>query len=272
MDKNMRSCLAELIGTFIVVLVSAGVVCVAQLGVFNGQPGVYLVGIALAQGLILAAALTTTLPVSGGYLNPAITLMLWVFKRMDGNKAMWLIGSQLVGALLAGMCIRPLFKEIILQEACCGTPHLNPEVWGFTANSAAPPNIVITGILVEVLLAFVFTFVLFGTTIDPRAPRLGGLGAGLALTAVVLMGYPLTGAGINPARWFGTFVWEMTLPGSSRGAEHLAYWVGPIFGALLAGAAYQYLILPDEPEVKKHEPTPASTTASAPKAGQKAKV
>src|SRR5438045_1336449 len=102
--KTTRVYFIELVGTFGLVLFSAGLVCINQttspLGqagttpLAGHQPGV--VGIALGQGLILAVLLALTAPITGGYLNPAITLMLWVFNRVDTARAAKLIGVQLL--------------------------------------------------------------------------------------------------------------------------------------------------------------------------------
>jgi MIP family channel proteins len=262
MDKNLRPYLAELIGTFALVFLGAGTVLVSRMAVLPGQQQPYVVGIALAEGFILAVMLSATVNISGGYLNPAVTLMLWVYKRMDGVKASWLIGAQLLGAVLAGLCLRPLFTENVMMDAHLGTPHLNLEAF-----NATYPNFptLLTGIGIETALTFILTFAIFGTMIDPRGPRLAGLGVGLALVANILMGYALTGAAVNPARWFGTVVWEMTvqqLQGQNPFRDHAVYWIGPIVGALLAGGVYTTLIMPPEEEEKSAAP-PASVGVPA---------
>jgi glycerol uptake facilitator-like aquaporin len=95
-----------------------------------------------------------------------------------------------------------------------------------------------------------YTFAIFGTIIDRRAPRLGGFGAGLAQAAIVLIGFHLTGGAANPARWFGPAVWEYTVVPlkETTFADHPVYWMGPILGALIAGGVYVRLILPEEKE------------------------
>src|SRR5262245_12812982 len=106
MDTTYRSPIAELIGTFAVVFVSGGAVCAAYL-VTNAP--IDVTGIALAQGLVLAVALAATVNVSGGYLNPAVTITLWVLRRLTGRQALSLLGAQLVGSLLAGMALTLIF-------------------------------------------------------------------------------------------------------------------------------------------------------------------
>jgi MIP family channel proteins len=257
MDKSLRPYLAELIGTFALVFLGAGTVCATQMAIGTGQPQAFALNVALAEGFVLAALLAATVDISGGYLNPAITLMLWVYKRMDGLKATWLIAAQVLGAALAGLCLRLMFNEEVLKSANFGTPHVNLTAFG--QNVAEPTvRILLSGIGIEVALTFILTFAIFGTIIDPRGQRMAGLGVGLTLAACVLMGYGITGAATNPARWFGPCLWEVTIrPTAFR--DHAVYWIGPIVGALLAGGVYVYLILPDVQE----QPAAAAGTSQA---------
>lgn len=261
MDKNLRSYMAELVGTFALVFVGASAVCGNQAALQSEQPAPGLVGIALAQGLVLAVALACTVPLEGGYLNPAVTLMLWVFKRLDGARTTALIFVQLLGAALAGGLVRLIFSPLTLSLTHNGSPYLNLKAWNLTGVSAGA---VLSGIVTELCLTFIFTVVIFGTLIDPRAPRLLGtvgkwlapLWVGLVMVALMLAGYSLTGAAVNPARWFGTAVWESAMP-SFRNNTHMIYWIGPIVGALLAGGLYTVLILPPEEEEAAVTSTPA---------------
>lgn len=272
MNKALvRAYIVEMLGTFAVVLFAAGVVCVNQLAapeqqnpgqvaLFNNQPG--LVGIALAQGLALAVALVVTMHVSGGYLNPAVTIMLWVFNRMPSVRAAWLIGAQLLGAVLAGAVVRFTFSdEKVLTPARMGAPHLNALVYG---ESIEWPSL-FSGACIEFILTFFLVFAIFGA-IRSKAhwqrmddstgtagaeddsyhsidTRLAALLAGLSLCACVLFAYPLTGAATNPARWFGPVFWEFAVlrpaaPAQSPFADMFVYIAGPIAGALAAGLVF----------------------------------
>lgn len=243
MDEKLRGYLAELLGTFVLVLFSAGAVCAYHL------PWTYPVevaGIAMAAGFTLAVLLTATFQVSRGCLNPAVTLILWVFKRLDGRAAAIMIGLQLLGALLAGLALRALFRDDVLAAARLGTPHLQ-------ALLTTEGTITLGGLLAGVILELVFTALLmvaiFAALFDPRAPRLGGLLPGLAQTAIVVVGYHLTGGCANPARWLGTMIWEYTLsplPSPGPAADHLVYWAGPIVGAFVGAFLYSAVILPPE--------------------------
>src|SRR5439155_11084798 len=123
MDKILRAYLAELVGTFLLVFLCAATACVAQMG---GGPPLGLVGIALAQGCVLAALLSATTLVSEGCLNPAVTLTLWVTKRFDGGRTLAMLVVQLIGAVAAGGVVCAVFnqQEQVLRDAYAGTPHL----------------------------------------------------------------------------------------------------------------------------------------------------
>lgn len=263
MDKTLwRAYCIELVGTFALVYFGAGVVCVNHLTtpanappiqgtysesagkepltLYGHQPG--LVGIALAQGLILVVLLAVTLPLSGGYLNPAITLMLWVFNRLDNKRTWWFIGAQVLGAFLAGMCLRYTFDVELLKQVRMGTPHLNPLVY----KTPGDRGNLIAGTGVELVLTFFLVFAIFGSIAEASRARSAALGAGLTLVACVLFAFPLTGAATNPARWLGPVLWEHLLPGDRANpwTDFFVYLAGPILGALLAGTFYFKVMLP----------------------------
>ncbi len=273
MDKNLRPLIAELLGTFGVVFVATAAVCAEGAARKGGQATGGLVGITLAYGLAYAVGLAATVHISGGFLNPAIPLMLWVLKRMDGAKAGGLIFVQFLGAAIAGGLVRLAFPEDVLIGARLGTPHLNLAAFD---QIGIPPGAWtwLSGIGMEMGLTFILTFVVFATMLDPRAPRvlgvwgkwLAGFWAGLAVIGCTLAGFGLTGAAANPARWFGPLVWEYTvqaLKDQQPGQDHLVYWVGAFLGALLAGGAYQALILPPEEETAVATTTSTMGKASA---------
>ena len=257
MDRKLfRIYLVELIGTFALVYVAAGMVCVnhmttpqnlesgaATLG--RDQPG--LVGMALAQGLILAIMLVATVPISGGYLNPAITIMLWVFNKLDSVKTSWFIGAQLVGGAVAALCLRYTFDMDVLKGVRLGTPHLNPSVYGPILNR----SILLAGTGIELILTFFLVFAIFSVGTGAGRWRLAAWSAGAALTVGVLLGFSLTGAALNPARWLGPALWEWAVlePSFGRGAmaDVFVYIAGPILGALIGGLV-SFKIMPQAPE------------------------
>jgi glycerol uptake facilitator-like aquaporin len=245
MDSKLRPYFTEFLGTFVFVFVAAGTVCASYRNE-TGQPWLDLAGIALAAGCGLAVALTfSTLDGPGGCLNPALTIMLWVCKRLSGGRMLAFIALQLAGATLAGLLLRLSFGELVLTNSHLGTPHLPAFLEQETNISVGN---LLTGIGFEAAFTAIVAFAAFATLIDPRRPRQGGVGVGIAQAAVLLLGYNLTGGCANPARWFGTAVWQPTVPPLSSGpfADHTVYWVGPVIGALFGGIIYTSAILPPE--------------------------
>ncbi|MFA5191862.1 MAG: aquaporin [Verrucomicrobiia bacterium] len=221
--KVVKACLAEMFGTFALVFISVGAIHNA-----NHQQ-MDLLGIALAYGLATAAMVSATVAVSGGHLNPAISFAAFLAGRMGFAQTARYILAQLAGAALAGYLCVTVFSTGVVSAA---TPNLGKDV----SMGAA--------ILVEATLTFLLTFVMFGTVMDVRGPKIGGLGVGLVVAGGVLFGQPLTGAAMNPARVFGTAIV------SGHFANHAVYWIGPMLGALLVGVIYgRFLILPDEPPI-----------------------
>jgi aquaporin Z len=240
--KTLRILFIELVGAFGLVFFSAGLVCINVTTQPEGSPSAPLAwhqpgafGIALGQGLILAALLALTVPVTGGYLNPAITLMLWVFTKVETPRAAGLIVVQLVGGVLAALALRCTFVDAILKAAHFGAPHVNPLPYPVVGPSAH-----LTGAGVEVVLTFFLVFAIFGIVgvgaISSDPLRLG-LISGMIATACVLFGFPLTGAAMNPARWLGPALLDAVSANTPRNpwGDSLVYLAGPILGALLGG-------------------------------------
>jgi glycerol uptake facilitator-like aquaporin len=116
---------------------------------------------------------------------------------------------------------------------------------------------------VELVLTFLLVFAIFGMMRDSHE-RLAGMAGGAALAAGVFFGFPLTGAATNPARWFGTVLWEMGLglPGPRPLADVFVYIAGPVLGALLAGTVCFKLLTPT-PHVWSEASTGSASTGSA---------
>jgi aquaporin Z len=266
-DKILRACMAELVGTFAFVLVSAAAVCVCYLGALPPEPATVAIVSGLATGLIYAAALAATVPIGGGYLNPGVTIVLWVFRRLDGGKAIGLVFAQVLGSVVAGAALYFLvaIRDDVAVASDLGTPRIASAL-----QTGSSFGTILKGIGLELILSGIVVFVLFATVLDPRVSRWGNnwlgrlsfLWIGLALGAATIVGSPLTGAGLNPARWLGPALWDLRQGASFQ--YHAVYWVGPIAGALIAGWIYTALVLPpeeDERLVPASRPGMASSAA-----------
>ena len=219
----MSALVAELVGTFYLVFVGAGAII---LDAHTGG-GVTLLGIAVAHGLALSIAVSITGPISGGHLNPAVTLAMLATKRIAGGKAGGYIAAQLLGATVAGVLLKGFYPAQAVAKSNLGTPALGP---GVTFAQ---------GVVIEAILTFLLLFTIFGVAVDPRAPQhITGFCIGLTVAFDILAGGPLSGASMNPARTFG--------PALAAGfwANHLVYWIGPVLGGLLGAFLYEGLVLP----------------------------
>src|SRR5258706_10147807 len=217
----VKPLIAELIGTFAFVFIGAGSIVTNTLT--HGAIG--LLGIALALGLSLAIVITIFAATSGGHINPAVTIGFLVTRRIAPLLGILYIVAQLVGATLAGLLLRAIYPQAVWQAAQLGTTNLGPGVsFGI-------------GVLIEAVLTFFLLLAVFGTAVDPRAPKIGGFGIGLTVLVDVLVGGPLTGASMNPARTFG--------PALAGGfwQNDLVYWIGPIACGVIAALIYEYAIL-----------------------------
>lgn len=223
MGHTGRSCIAEAIGTFGLCFIGAGAIILDTKT--NGAVG--LIGIAIAHGLILSVMISALGHVSGGHFNPAVTVGFLVTKKQDVGTGISYIISQLVGGTIAGVLLRIIFAADSWQKAGLGTPKLADDIsFG-------------TGILIEIILTFFLVISIWGTAVDERKPNIGGFGIGLTIAADILMGGPLTGASMNPARTFGPAL----AGGGFDGVNHLVYWIGPIIGAVIAATIYNNILI-----------------------------
>src|SRR2546428_6466525 len=212
-EGYVKPLIAELIGTFAFVFIGAGSIITNTLT--HGAIGT--LGIALAHGLALSIMITVFAATSGGHINPAVTIAMLVTRRIAPLLGLLYIVAQLVGATLAGLLLQAIYPFVALQAAQGGTPMLAPGVsFG-------------TGVLVEAVLTFFLLLAVFGTAVDPRAPKIGGFGIGLTVLVDILVGGALTGAAMNPSIAFG--------PGLAGGfwQNALLYWIGAVVRAVNRG-------------------------------------
>lgn len=230
-----QKALAEFVGTFTLIFIGAGAICADQfLKAANpGSPGAGLLGIAVAQGLAMAIMVTAVAHISGGHLNPAVTIGLWVTKRIGTFEGLVYWAAQLGGGAAAAYLLRFLIPEDVWHAPgiMLGTPAL--------ANGFSRVN----GMVMEAALTFLLVWVAFATAVDEKGGfgRIAGFAIGLTVCMGILLAGPFTGGAMNPARAFGPALAAKYWTG------HGVYWVGPLFGGALAGALYSGVFL------KKHE-------------------
>jgi len=188
------------------------------------QSSAGLVEVALAHGLILAVMVSALMRISG-HFNPAITLGILATRRIEANMAALYIIAQLLGAIAAGYALKASFPDAIFTATRGGGQTIALDVSGGQA------------FLLETIATFFLAFVVFGTAIDLRGPKIGGLAIGLTIAADILAIGPLTGASMNPARSFGPAV------ASGVYEAQLLYWAAPITGALIASLLYEFLFM-----------------------------
>src|SRR5713101_6006563 len=206
MYTKSQKLVAEFIGTFALIFFGAGSICADQFLHSTGQGGLGLLGIALAHGLAIG---------------------FWVTKRLTTFDAILYWIAQLAGAVAAAYLLRTIIPLETWRNAALGTPELAHD---FTRSYA---------IVLEAVMTFFLVFVVFATAVDERGAfnKIAGFAIGLTITMDILMGGPLTGAAMNPARAFGPAL------AAKHWANHGVYWVGPLAGGFLAGLFYDSLYL-----------------------------
>lgn len=221
MPSLARRSTAEALGTFALVFFGCGAVVVSRL------PGADfgLLGIALVHAIVLGVMITATMNISGGHINPAVTIGLWSVRRVDASTALAYVGAQLVGGVLGAFALKLLLPAGVAQAGTLGTPAL------------ASAYTLVDGMLMEGVLTFFLVSAVLGTAVSADAPKVGGFGIGLTLFFDIMVGGTLTGSAANPARafapalvsgtWFAQPVW----------------WIGPILGGIIAAQLWERVLL-----------------------------
>ncbi len=214
----MKKYLAEMFGTMVLVLMGCGVAVSLNCGVDAGS----VVGTALAFGLAVVAMAYTIGGISGCHINPAITLGVWLSKRMGAKDALMYMLFQVIGAIIGAALL------YWLVDSHTG---LN----GLGANTCQEGVSVCGGLLAEIIFTCVFVLVVLGTTDDKKgAGKFAGLAIGLALVLVHLVCIAYTGTSVNPARSIGPALF-------AGGAALEQLWiviVGPVVGAILSAGIW----------------------------------
>jgi aquaporin Z len=218
---------AEFIGTFWLVLGGCGS---AVLAAAFPELGIGFAGVALAFGLTVLTMAYAIGHISGCHLNPAVTLGLWAGGRHPVGEVVPYIVVQVLGAIAGAF---------MLYMIASGKPGF--ELGGFASNGYGEHSpggySLASGFLTEVVMTLMFVLTILGAT-DKRAPAgFAPIAIGLSLTLVHLFSVPVTNASVNPARSTGPAL----IVGDWALAQLWLFWVGPIFGALIAGYVYRWL-------------------------------
>ena len=219
----LRRGVLEFVGVFALVFIAAG-------GAFFARAPIDL---AFANGLVIAVMVSAAGPISGGHINPAITLGFLVTRRIAPMLAVVYWVAQFGGAILAALLLKWVLPASVENGANLGVPSLSSGI-----GSGA-------GVVIEAVLTFFLAWVVFATAVDPRGAfkQVAGLAIGFTIAFDVLMAYGLTGAAMNPARAFGPQL------AGNHWSHFWVWYIGPFAGAVIAASLYELLYLrPPRPE------------------------
>jgi aquaporin Z len=224
-DQIAPKLLAEFIGTFSFVFIGAGAAAVVGDGV--GLPGI--AAIAFAHGLTIMAFAFAYGSVSGGHMNPAVTVGVFAAGAMRAGDAIAYIVSQLVGGIAGALLLRVVLGG---SATGLGMPLLAHDLALGTTSLTITP---VAGFMIEAVLAFFLVTVVLSTAVAGRAGNLAPLAIGMTLTFNILMGGALTGAPFNPARALGPMV------ATGNFSNAWLYLTAPVVGAIVAAILHSGL-------------------------------
>jgi aquaporin TIP len=213
MQDSQRKLVAEFIGTFALIFFGAG----------SALLGADVVGQALANGLAIGIMVTAVGHISGGHFNPAVTLSMIVTRRIESTEAVLYWIFQLAGGAAAALVLLAIYPH----SGSLGSPAVGD---GFSTGNA---------LVAEIVGTFFLVFVIYGVAVDKRGAFsiLAGLPIGLTISIGVLALGVVSGAAVNPARWFGPALVSGTF-------DNFWVWIlGPAIGGVLAGLVYDRLLL-----------------------------
>jgi MIP family channel proteins len=217
----LKKAIVEFIGTFSLLFMGIGAI------VMTG--GENLVAIAFAHGLAIGLLIMAAGHISGGFFNPAVTIGMLVTRRISGYNAGVYIVAQLLGAVAGTLFILAAFPESMRDAVNLGVPAVGT---GYTTGNA---------LIAEIVTTFFLIFVIFGVAVDQRSAKaVGGLAIGLTITMDIFATGAISGAAMNPARWFGPAI---------VGGHWDDFWIwiiGPIVGAVVAALVFNDVLLAGE--------------------------
>ena len=224
-ESDMKKYVAELLGTFVLVFMGCGSAVLA--GRYIG-----FVGISFAFGLSVLAMAYAIGGISGCHINPAVSIAMLAAGKMKAKDTVIYIVMQCIGATVAAA---------VLYIVALGMPGYTLVAGGLGQNgydAASPYRFSMrSGFIAEVVLTFIFLLVIFGSTSEKAPKGFAGISIGLSLVLIHLVGIPITGTSVNPARSLGPAV----IVGGTALNQLWLFLAAPILGALLAAAVWRLL-------------------------------
>ena len=216
-----RKLAAEFIGTFTLIFIGAG-------SIMNGKAD--LLGVALAHGLAIAIMVSAFAAISGAHFNPAVSLGMLVTRRIDGKTFLSYVVAQLAGASVAALILRYIFGWSTDAGKSLGSAAV--------AAGLSPTKAMIA----EAIGTLLLVAVIFGVAVDKRGTfnAVAGFPIGLMISLDILLMGPLTGATVNPARWFGPALV------SGSWANSWVWIVGPLLGGAVAALSFDKIFAPEK--------------------------
>ena len=234
---NPRNWFAEAIATYALVFFGPLAIILSVVAFGDGLSIESIIMISLGHGAAIGLMVYAFGHISGAHINPAVTIPMMITKKISVADGIGYIIFQLIGAVVAAFSLKAILPEIG-AKVNFGTQGGPSELLN---------NSVMAGITVEIILTFFLVTVIFLTAVHKKAPAgIHGISIGGMVFLLHLVGVPLTGASMNPARTFGPAVvsgfWEL----------HWLYWVAPIIGGIIAGVIMNYIFVNNaEPETKR---------------------
>lgn len=223
--NDAKKYIAEFIGTFVLVLMGCGSAVIAG-------DHIGFLGIALAFGLAVLVMVYAIGNISGCHINPAITASMFVAGKIRAKDAVAYIVAQCIGAVTASAALLFIAK---------GKPGYVLAVNGLGQNGYginSPGGYSLLACFVaEVILTGLFLFVIFGSTSKEAPKGFAGLSIGLSLVLIHLVGIPITGTSVNPARSFGPAIFV----GGAAFSELWLFWVAPLIGGILVAIIWKFV-------------------------------
>jgi len=228
-NNSVKKYVAELIGTFVLVFIGCGSVIGNTL---TGGFHVGFVGIAFAFGLSLLALVYAIGNISGCHVNPAVSISMLIAGKMTAKDTLAYVVSQCIGAVVGAA---------LLYSIAVGNPFFNLASTGLGQNGydTASPALfsAMSAFIAEIVLTFIFVLVIHGSTSEKAPHGFAGISIGLGLVLVHLVGIPITGTSVNPARSLGPAV----IVGGTALSQLWLFWVAPIIGGILAAAVWKLM-------------------------------